>query len=102
MALLNLNDDNLQETIAQGITLVDFSANWWGSCKMISPFLDQVDQETDIKIGKVDIDQAPKLVNTYGVMSIPTLVLFKDGEIIDQKVGFMTKEQILAFIDEAK
>lgn len=102
MAILDLNSDNFEETITNGITLVDFYADWCGPCKMIKPFIDQIAQETDVKIGQVNIDHAADLVDTYSVMSVPTLIVFKDGELIDQKIGFMTKEQILTLIDQAR
>ena len=103
MAIVKLDDSNFEAEIKEGITLVDFYADWCGPCKMIAPFVEQVAQEVSgAKVAKVDVDKAQATAQKFNVMSIPTLIVFKDGEVIDQKMGFMTKEQIEALIDQAR
>ena len=78
-------------------TLVDFWAAWCGPCKMIAPIVDQLAKEHDskLKITKVDVDQNPTLATRFGVMSIPTLILFKNGEPVERLVGYMPKEKLV-------
>lgn len=103
MALVKLNDDNFKDEIASGVTLVDFYADWCGPCKMIAPFVEQLaEEETDVKIAKLNVDEAQKVAMEYEVMSIPTLIVFKDGEPVKQQVGFAAKEQLKNMINEAK
>lgn len=79
--------------------LVDFWASWCGPCKMISPVIDKVaDEVTDVKVCKVNVDEEPELARKYGVMSIPTLLLIKNGEVAGTSVGVKTKSEILEFI----
>ncbi|MDL2211409.1 thioredoxin [Erysipelotrichaceae bacterium OttesenSCG-928-M19] len=102
MALVELNSNNFDEEIKEGIVLVDFYADWCGPCKMIAPFIEQVANESDIKVGKLNVDLASDISNRYDVMSIPTIILFKDGAVVNQKVGFVTKDQILALVEEGR
>lgn len=103
MALVKLDDKNFKEEIATGITLVDFYADWCGPCKMIAPFVEQLaNEETDVKIAKLDVDSAQAIAQEYDVMSIPTLIVFKDGQPVNQQVGFASKEQLKNMIDQAK
>lgn len=89
---------NFNELINEGLVLVDFFAEWCGPCKMIGPVLEEISkEETDIKIVKVNVDEQGVLAQQFGVMSIPTLILFKDGEKIDQMVGFAPKPQLKEF-----
>jgi len=83
--------------------LVDFWATWCAPCKAIAPVLDQLADEYDgkIKIGKVNVDENPATPGQYGVRGIPTMILFKDGEIIDQLVGAVPKKQIEALLQKA-
>ena len=78
--------------------LVDFYADWCGPCKMISPILEQVEKEEDIKIVKVNVDILQDLAIQYGVMTIPNLKLFEKGKIIKENVGLMSKEEVKNFI----
>lgn len=82
-----------------GVVVVDFSATWCGPCRMIAPFLDEISQEMpDIDIYKVDIDEAPEVASQYEVMSVPTLILFKNGEKISTCVGAASKARLTDWI----
>lgn len=103
MAIVKLNSANFNEEIKSGITLVDFYADWCGPCKMIAPFIEQLaNEDTGAKIAKIDTDESQDLAERFGVMSIPTLIVFKDGEVVAQHMGFAAKPQIEALIEKAK
>lgn len=98
-----LNENNFDDMIKEGMTLVDFYADWCGPCKMLSPILEEYEKEqTDVKVLKVDVDKFIDVASKYSVLSIPTIILFKDGELIEKKVGFMTKEMINTWVNEKK
>lgn len=102
--ILYLDSATFDEAISgSGLILVDFWAKWCGPCKMLAPVLEEVANEAvDITIAKVDIDECEDIAMRFGVMSIPTLMIFKNSEIIAKTVGFKNKTQILAFIEENK
>ena len=88
MAIITLNDENFREVISNGTVLVDFWATWCGPCRMQAPILEELaGKNNDLVIGKVDVDENPKIAQQYGVSSIPTLIVFKNGEIADKRVG---------------
>ena len=94
------NENEFNETINGEYALVDFFATWCGPCKMMGPVLESVSSNRDnIKIIKVDVDKFESLARTYGVMSIPTLILFKKGQIVDKKVGFLAEPLLNEWID---
>ena len=89
--------------IKEGVVLVDFFAEWCGPCKMISPVLEQLAPEFEgkAKIIKVDVDAEPSIAQRYGIMSIPTLILFKDGQVFKTVVGFQSKQMLEELIKSA-
>ena len=99
MELLHLNDQSFDENVlnSKGIVIVDFFATWCGPCRMLGPVLEQVQEEMadSIKIVKVDVDDAEKVSKRYGVMSIPTMVILKDGQEIDRLVGYRGKQELV-------
>lgn len=96
--MIHLENDNLESIIENGNYLVDFYAEWCGPCKMLTPVLEEVSDK--INIVKVDIDKFPKLTENYRIMSVPTLIFFKDGKKIKEVVGFQTEEELLEIINE--
>ena len=85
--------------VKEGLVLVDFFATWCGPCKMLSPVLEQVSNENpDLKVLKIDVDEVSQLAAAYGIQSIPTLILFKDGNQVDMRLGYQNKNQLLDFI----
>lgn len=100
MTIEHVTDDNFASEIKEGLVLVDFWAPWCGPCKMIAPVLNEIDEEkgNQVKIVKLNVDENSDTTSEYGVMGIPALILFKDGEKVDQAIGFQPKEAILALI----
>ena len=102
MAALKITKDNFQAEVldAKGTVLVDFWASWCGPCKMIGPIIDQIaDERTDVKVCKINVDDEPELAAKFRVMSIPTLIVFKDGQVVTQSMGVKPKTAILAMLD---
>lgn len=96
-----LENNNFNEEIKEGLVLVDFYAVWCGPCKMMHPVIDQLAQDNpNLKIIKVNVDNHSDIARNYGVMSIPTLILFKDGEIINKNIGFTPKDVLETWIQE--
>ena len=105
MAVVKLTKDNFDREIKQysGVTLIDFYADWCGPCKMVSPIVDELADTQDVyKICKVNVDDESELASAFGVMSIPTLVVMKNGEIADTHIGLAGKSKILTMLDSAK
>lgn len=101
MNALTITKDNFDAEVLQASqpVLLDFWAEWCGPCRMLSPVVDQIAAErTDIKVGKVNVDEQPELAHQFGVMSIPTLVVMKGGEAVAQSVGVQPKDAILRML----
>ncbi len=98
--MVTLTEENFEKEAKTGVTLVDFWAPWCGPCRMLTPVLDALSQEMDgkVKIGRVNVDEQPKLSEKYQISSIPTLLLIKDGQIIANRVGAATKETLKDWI----
>ncbi|MFD2610864.1 thioredoxin [Paenibacillus gansuensis] len=97
MAIVNVTDNSFgSEVENSGTVLVDFWAPWCGPCKMIAPVLEELDKEIgeQVKIAKVNVDDNPESASRFGVMSIPTLIVFKDGQPVDKVVGFNSKDAL--------
>ena len=91
-----LTKDNFNKSIESGVSLVDFWAPWCGPCKMQLPIVEELSAELDGKatIAKINVDEEPELASQFGVMSIPTLILFKDGQPVDKMVGLQSKDAL--------
>ena len=102
MAISNVTDQTFVTETGEGLVLADFWAPWCGPCKMIAPVLEEIDAELSdkVKIVKLDVDENQETAVKFGVMSIPTLVLFKDGEVVDKVIGFQPKEALVNLISK--
>ena len=101
MALINVNTDNFEEEIldAQQTVILDFWAEWCGPCMMLAPVLHEVAEENaDITVGKVNVDEEPALAQAYGISSIPTLIVIKNGKEVKRSVGVIPKAKIEALV----
>lgn len=101
MAIVTLTKANFEAEAVNSDkpVLIDFWASWCGPCRMLSPVVDEIaDERTDIKVGKVNVDEEPELASKFGVMSIPTLVVLMNGQVRNQSVGVIPKEKIIAMI----
>ena len=105
MVTFAVTDESFETDVlkAEGPVVVDFWAEWCGPCKQIGPALEEIAEEMDgrVRVAKVNIDESPNAPSRYGVRGIPTLLLFKDGEIVDKKVGADSKRGIEAWIESA-
>ncbi|MCY9669741.1 thioredoxin [Paenibacillus alginolyticus] len=103
MSVKQISDATFNNEIEAGIVLVDFWAPWCGPCKIIAPILDELSAEIGdaAKIVKINVDDNPESAAKYNVMSIPTLLIFKDGQLVDQLVGVQPKEKLKAVIEKA-
>ena len=102
MAVITITKDNFKSEVLESDkpVLLDFWATWCGPCRMVSPIVDEISEERrDIKVGKINVDEQTELATAFRVMSIPTLVAFKDGKIVNQSVGVQPKADILALLD---
>ncbi|RKD23838.1 thioredoxin [Ammoniphilus oxalaticus] len=103
MAIIDVTDSDFTQQVEQsGTVLVDFWAPWCGPCKMIAPVLEEVDAEIGdkVKITKLNVDENPETAGRFGVMSIPTLLVFKDGEVVDKIVGFQPKDALVGTLNK--
>lgn len=95
MSKINDVAANFDQFIAEGVAVVDFWATWCGPCKMLAPILDDVaDSVADAKFGKVDVDNAPELAKRFGIMAIPNVCIFKDGQLVDRIVGLCDEDEL--------
>ncbi len=101
MSVININQANFQQEIMNSDrpVLVDFWASWCGPCRMLSPIVDEISAErSDIKVCKINIDEQPELANRFQIMTIPTLIVFKNGKAVNQTSGARPKNQILSML----
>lgn len=97
-----LNAKNFKEKTSKGFVVVDFFANWCGPCRMLSPILDEVKTELGekVEIYKVDVDEEEGLAREFGVMSIPCVFFFKNGEVVGKQIGLTSKDMLISKIEE--
>jgi thioredoxin 1 len=102
MTIVHATDNSFSQDIEKGLVLVDFWATWCGPCKMIAPVLEELDAEMSetVKIVKVDVDANQATASQFGIMSIPTLLIFKDGQPVDKVVGFQPKEALVQLVEK--
>jgi thioredoxin 1 len=101
MAVVTITKENFEAEVLQSAqpVLLDFWATWCGPCRMLSPIVDEVAEErADVKVGKVNVDEQPELASQFGVMSIPTLLVFENGKLVNQSVGAKPKAAVLALL----
>ena len=101
MAVVTITKENFEQEVLQSAkpVLLDFWASWCGPCRMLSPVVDEMAEErTDVKVGKVNVDEQPELAGQFGVMSIPTLLVFEQGKLVRQAVGARPKASVLELL----
>ena len=104
MTILNINDNDFEEKVLKekNVVLCDFWAEWCGPCKQITPILEELSKDfekSDLTIAKVNIDENPETPSKYGIMSIPTLLLFKEGKLVSTQVGLQQKSELKKWIE---
>lgn len=101
MPVIKISRENFQNEVLNSDkpVLLDFYADWCGPCRMVGPIVSEIaDERSDIKVGKVNVDEQPELAAQFGVMSIPMLAVIKDGKVVNQMVGAGPKDQLLAML----
>ena len=102
MSLITLTKENFKNEVMSSDkpVLIDFWASWCGPCRMVSPIVDEIAEETtDAKVGKVNVDEEPELAQAYGIASIPTLLIVKNGEVVNKAIGARSKSEILSLLN---
>jgi thioredoxin 1 len=92
------NSNEFENEVKEGLVIVDFYADWCGPCQMLAPVLEDLEKETSIRIVKINVDEIPDLARQFRIMSIPTLMLFKDGKFVKKELGYMPIERLREFI----
>ena len=102
-SVIELTDNNFDESIEAGVTLVDFWASWCGPCMMQGPIVDQVAEKMKGKaqVAKVNVDESMQIAMKYRIQSIPTLMIFKEGEVANQLIGLQSEDQLISALEEA-
>ncbi len=99
MSVIHLDKEDFNDIISNGKVVVDFFATWCGPCKMLGPVFEKVsDEVNDVKFVKLDVDKFNDIARQYGVMSVPTLILFENGKEIRKEIGFMSEDKLKDFI----
>ena len=100
MSLMHMENENYDEMVKQGLVLVDFYAEWCGPCKMLAPMLEALsDQRSNLKIIKINVDKREDIARRFGIMSVPTLYIYKEGLLVSEKKGFQTIEMLNEWMD---
>lgn len=103
MAVSEINDTNFDSEVSNGLVLVDCWAEWCGPCRMVAPVLDEIAGEmSEVSIRKLNVDENQSTAQKLGIQSIPTLLLYKDGKLVDKMIGALPKPQIKKFIEKHK
>ena len=100
---IEITTNNFEEVVLKNEkpVLVDFWASWCGPCKMLAPVVDEfADEQADVVVGKINVDEHPLLASKYGIMTIPTLMLFKNGEVVNKSIGVIPKDALVKFATE--
>ena len=104
MAEIRLTQENFEGEVMRSElpVLIDFWATWCGPCRMMAPIIEEIAEEKEgvLKVAKVDVDEEPELATKFGIVSIPTLVLMKGGQVVDVLVGYRPKDAVLAFVEK--
>lgn len=99
--ITNLNNENYDNFVSEGICLVDVKAEWCKPCIILSPIIDELsDEYKNVKFGKIDADESSEKIKELGIRNIPTLLIYKDGEIVDRSVGMVSKSHISSLLDK--
>lgn len=99
MSVIHLDKEDFNDIISNGKVVVDFFATWCGPCKMLGPVFEKVsDEVNDVKFVKLDVDKFNDIARQYGVMSVPTLILFENGKEVKKEIGFMSEDKLKEFI----